>query len=73
MITVVEQIEMLYLAAGLLAGLAVMVRALGRVRSVTARRQLRWIVWGTAFGAAPFVLGYALPYALGFDTRSVSS
>ena len=66
-ITVVEQIEMLYLAAGLLAGLAVMVRALGRVRSVTARRQLRWIVWGTAFGAAPFVLGYALPYALGFE------
>ncbi len=66
-ITVVEQIELLYLAAGLIAGLAVMVRALGRVRSVTARRQLRWIVWGTAFGAAPFVLAYAVPYALGFD------
>ena len=33
-----------------------MMRALGRVRSVTARRQLRWIVWGTAFGAVPFVL-----------------
>jgi uncharacterized membrane protein YhdT len=66
-ITVVEQIELLHLALGLLAGLAVMVRALGRVRSVTARRQLRWIVWGTAFGAAPFVLAYALPYAAGFD------
>lgn len=66
-ITVVEQIELLYLAAGLLAGLAVMVRALGRVRSVTARRQLRWIVWGTAFGAAPFVVLYAVPFALGFD------
>ncbi|MDQ3420420.1 MAG: PDZ domain-containing protein, partial [Acidobacteriota bacterium] len=66
-ITVVEQIELLHLAAGLLAGLAVMVRALGRVRSVTARRQLRWIVWGTAFGAAPFVLTYAIPYALGVD------
>src|SRR6185503_2929142 len=37
-----------------------------RVRSVTARRQLRWIVWGTALGAVPFVLGYALPYSLGF-------
>jgi PAS domain S-box-containing protein len=34
---------------------------------VTARRQLRWIVWGTAFGAAPFVFGYGLPWALGFD------
>ena len=29
-----------------------MVRALRRVRSVTARRQLRWIVWGTALGGA---------------------
>ena len=50
-----------------MAGLALMIRALGRVRSVTARRQLRWIVCGTAFGAVPFALGYALPYALGFE------
>ena len=35
------------------------------VRTVTARRQLRWIAWGTAFGAGPFAFGYALPYALG--------
>jgi len=40
-------------------------RALGRVRSVTAKRQLRWIVWGTALGAVPFALGYALPFAFG--------
>ena len=49
----------------MIAGLAVLTRAIGRVRSVTARRQLRWIAWGTAFGAAPFALGYALPCALG--------
>jgi PAS domain S-box-containing protein len=66
-IVLVEQGEVLYLAASLLVGLAIMIRALGRVRSVTARRQLRWIVWGTAFGAAPFVLGYGLPYALGYQ------
>ena len=64
-LTLVERGEILYLAVSLVAGLAIMIRALGRVRSVTARRQLRWIVWGTAFGAAPFVLGYGLPYALG--------
>jgi PAS domain S-box-containing protein len=46
-----------------------MLRALGRVRSVTARRQLRWIVWGTTLGAVPFVVGYALPWALGFHPR----
>ena len=45
-----------------------MTLALRRVRSVTSRRQLRWIVWGTALGALPFVAGYALPYALGWPT-----
>src|SRR6185369_2611815 len=45
----------------------IMVRALRMVRSVTARRQLRWIVWGTALGSVPFVLGYAVPFALGLQ------
>ena len=34
---------------------------------MTAQRQLRWIVWGTALGAVPFALGYALPFAFGVD------
>ena len=38
---------MLYLAVCLIGGLTIMTRALSRVRSVTSRRQLRWIVWGT--------------------------
>jgi two-component system NtrC family sensor kinase len=66
-IAVIERGEHLYLAAGLVAGLFLMIRALGRVHSVTARRQLRWIVWGTALGAAPFVLGYAIPFAFGYE------
>ena len=65
-VAVVERGELLYLALSLLGGLVIMTRALQRVRSVTARRQLRWIVWGTALGAVPFVFGYGLPYALGF-------
>jgi two-component system NtrC family sensor kinase len=65
-VTLVEHGELICLGLGLVAGLAIMIRALGRARSVTARRQLRWIVGGTAFGAVPFVFGYALPYALGF-------
>jgi PAS domain S-box-containing protein len=67
LLSLVERGELVCLAAGLVAGLAIMLRSLGRVQSVTARRQLRWIVWGTALGAVPFVLGYALPYALGFS------
>ena len=34
---------------------------------MTVKRQLRWIVWGTALGALPFALGYAIPFALGVD------
>jgi two-component system, NtrC family, sensor kinase len=64
-ITLVERGELLYLGASLIGGLWIMTRALTRVRSVTSRRQLRWIVWGTALGAIPFVCGYAVPFALG--------
>ncbi len=64
-ISLVDKLEHLHLAAFFGAGLAVLIRALGRVRSVTSTRQLRWIVWGTALGALPFGLGYAIPFALG--------
>ena len=60
-------LEHLYLALCTLGGLALMVSALRRVRSVTSRRQLRWIVSGAVLGGLPFALGYALPYGLGFD------
>ncbi len=61
----IDQIEPLYLSVFMIVGLVVLTRAMDRVRSATARRQLRWIIWGTAFGAGPFAIGYALPYALG--------
>ena len=67
MVAALDRLEPLYLGACLLGGLAVLVHALAHVRSVTARRQLRWIVWGTLLGGAPFALGYAVPFALGVD------
>ena len=42
-------------------------RAFGEITSLTARRQLRWIAGGTALGVGPFAVGYALPWALGFN------
>ncbi|MBM3820758.1 MAG: PAS domain S-box protein [Acidimicrobiia bacterium] len=60
-----ERIEYLYLSLCFLAGLVALTRALAEVRSITARRQLRWIAWGTALGVAPFAFGYALPWAMG--------
>ncbi len=62
-----DRFEPLYLSICLAAGLVILIRAFRHVRSVTARRQLRWIVWGTALGALPFALGYAVPYALGVE------
>jgi len=65
--TLLERLDLLdltYLSVALVAGLGVMLRALRRLRSVTARRQLRWIVWGSALGAVPFIVGYGIPTIL---------
>jgi PAS domain S-box-containing protein len=61
----IETASLIYLALCLLGGLALMLRALSRLRSVTARRQLRWIVWGLSVGALPFVLLYLVPFIFG--------
>jgi len=65
--SVLDRLELLYLAACLIGGLVTLIRALSHVRTITARRQLRWIAWGTALGAGTFALGYALPYVLGVE------
>jgi two-component system NtrC family sensor kinase len=62
-----DRLELLYLALCFLGGAAVLGWAISRVTSGTARRQLQWIAWGTALGAGPFALGYALPYARGLE------
>ena len=62
-----DRLELLYLAVCFLGGLAGLWRAMSQVTTVTARRQLRWIAWGTALGTAPFAFGYALPWAFGVE------
>jgi two-component system NtrC family sensor kinase len=60
-----ERLAYFYLAVCLLGGLLLMVRALTKLRSVTARRQLRWIVWGSSVGAVPFLTLYVVPLLFG--------
>lgn len=36
-----------------------------KTRSITVKKQIKWIVWGTGFGTLPFALGYAVPYLFG--------
>jgi two-component system, NtrC family, sensor kinase len=66
-LTVLDRAEPLYLFLCATVAVAVLTRAFSEITSPTARRQLRWIAWGTALGVGPFALGYALPWTLGTD------
>ncbi len=66
-IQTLDSLEPVYLLVCAVAALAILMRAFQQITSVTARRQLRWIAWGTALGVGPFAFGYALPWALGVD------
>ena len=62
-----DRLQPLFLAICLVFGLIVLASALRNVQSITARRQLQWIAWGTGLGATPFVLIHAVPYAIGIE------
>ena len=66
-IDLLDRADYVYLLIASVAALAVLARASREITTITGRRQLRWITWGTALGAGPFTLGYALPWALGAD------
>jgi|KBSSwiStaDraftv2_1062776.scaffolds.fasta_scaffold03307_2 PAS domain S-box-containing protein len=62
-----DRAEPAYLFLCAAAAVAVLIRAFGEISSLTGRRQLRWIAWGTLLGVGPFALGYALPWAFGLN------
>ena len=62
-----DRLEHAYLFVCAAAAVFVLARTFQQITSTTARRQLRWIAWGTTLGAGPFAFAYALPWALGFD------
>ena len=62
-----DRVEQLYLVVCAGTAMVVIARGFQQITSPTARRQLRWIAWGTALGGGPFAFGYALPWALGLD------
>ena len=66
-ITALDRFEPVYLFVCAVGALVVLIRGFRQMTSPTARRQLRWIAWGTALGVGPFAFGYALPWALGID------
>src|SRR3972149_5965080 len=54
-----------YIAVMSLAAFAGFVDSYLKARTVTVKKQTKWIVWGTGFGTAPFALCYAVPYLIG--------
>ena len=67
LVDMLDRADEVYLSVCGLAAIVVLARAFGEITSLTGRRQLRWIAWGSVLGVGPFVLGYALPWALGGD------
>jgi PAS domain S-box-containing protein len=66
-VDVLDRAENVYLFGCAAAAVAVLMRAFGEITSLTGRRQLRWLAWGTVLGVGPFAVGYALPWALGAE------
>ena len=60
-----ESFEPLWLSLAWLLTIALLVRSYGRSSSVTHRSQMRWMLWGLGGGLGPFILLYAVPWALG--------
>jgi len=67
-VNTIDRTQPLYFAGFFAMAFAVLVGAYRRTRSLTARRQIKWLVWGTGGGVVPFLAFEALPFALGRPT-----
>jgi signal transduction histidine kinase len=62
-----DRVEPLYLIVCATAAVFVLMRGFREITSLTGRRQLRWIAWGSLLGVGPYAVFYALPWAFGID------
>lgn len=60
-----DRIVPAHIAAMSLLAFASFVKAHRTARSITVKKQTKWIVWGTGVGTLPFALFYAVPYLFG--------
>jgi two-component system NtrC family sensor kinase len=70
-VSVLDRADYVYLASCIIGGLVGLTRALTQVSTITARRQLRWIAWGTALGGAPFAV-VAMRYAFSANVSTAA-
>jgi len=65
----IDRWKPLYFAALFALSFVILLRSYRRAKSLTARKQMQWLVWGTGAGVLPFFVFYAIPFALGREPR----
>ena len=63
-------LSFIHFEAALVLSAAILIRRFIVSKNTVARQQLKWVVWGSALGIAPFTLIYGIGYVLGSDTAS---
>jgi PAS domain S-box-containing protein len=67
--TTIDRMKPLYFGALFALSFAILVDSYRKTRSLVARKQMKWLVWGTGAGVMPFFVFYAIPFALGREPR----
>jgi PAS domain S-box-containing protein len=65
----IDRSKPLYFALLFAVSFVILLDSYRRTRSLTARKQMKWLVWGTGAGVLPFFAFYAIPFALGREPR----
>ncbi len=65
----IDRSKPVYFAALFAVSFVILVDSYRKTRNQVARRQMKWLVWGTGAGVLPFFVFYAVPYALGRTPR----
>ncbi len=65
----IDDAQPLYFATLFTLAFVVLLDSYRRARSLTERKQMKWLVSGTGAGVLPFLVFYAVPFALGRAPR----
>ncbi len=65
----IDRSKPFYFALLFAVSFAILLDSYRKTRSLTARKQMKWLVWGTGAGVLPFFAFYAIPFSLGREPR----
>ena len=65
----IDRWQPIYFAGLFAISFAILLDSYKKTRSLTARKQMKWLVWGTGAGVLPFFVFYAIPFAAGREPR----